>query len=148
MKGGADAVVAVTGPAINANNENNRVVSAVLCSALYPNIVKVLLSVRSFDHIMIFKGLDTRAEIHANSNRSNGQTSQSGGFKIQNCCWWLCSPPSWQCHCQSCQVLPILNLKESWFQKLGQILKYVFYSGDIVIIIIIIQCGFFNWPPP
>ena len=39
--GGADAVVAVTGPAINANNENNRVVSAVLCSALYPNIVKV-----------------------------------------------------------------------------------------------------------
>ena len=45
MKGGADAVVAVTGPAINANNENNRVVSAVLCSALYPNIVKVLPSV-------------------------------------------------------------------------------------------------------
>merc|ERR1712013_670005 len=34
-KGGADAVVAVTGPAINANNENNRVVSAVLCSALH-----------------------------------------------------------------------------------------------------------------
>ena len=45
IKGGADAVVAVTGPAINANNENNRVVSAVLCSALYPNIVKVLQSV-------------------------------------------------------------------------------------------------------
>ena len=85
MKGGADAVVAVTGPAINANNENNRVVSAVLCSALYPNIVKVLLSVKRLDH-NIFKGLDTRAEIHANSNRSNGQTSQSGGFKIQNCC--------------------------------------------------------------
>jgi len=41
-KGGADAVMAVTGPAINANNDNNRVVSAVLCSALYPNIVKVL----------------------------------------------------------------------------------------------------------
>ena len=43
IQGGADAVVAVTGPAINANNENNRVVSAVLCSALYPNIVKVNL---------------------------------------------------------------------------------------------------------
>ena len=81
----ADAVVAVTGPAINANNENNRVVSAVLCSALYPNIVKVLLSGRSSDH-NIFKGFDTGAEVHANSNRSNGKTSESGGFEIQNCC--------------------------------------------------------------
>merc|ERR1719357_137770 len=41
-KGGADAVAVVTGPAINANNDNNRLVSAVLCAALYPNIVKVL----------------------------------------------------------------------------------------------------------
>eukprot|EP00092_Neocalanus_flemingeri_P073805 GFUD01091162.1.p1 GENE.GFUD01091162.1~~GFUD01091162.1.p1 ORF type:complete len:1281 (+),score=425.03 GFUD01091162.1:331-4173(+) len=41
-KGGADSVAVVTGPAINANNDNNRVVSAVLCAALYPNIVKVL----------------------------------------------------------------------------------------------------------
>ena len=39
-------MVAVTGPAINANNENNRVVSAVLCSALYPNIVKVNLVIQ------------------------------------------------------------------------------------------------------
>ena len=87
MKGGADAVVAVTGPAINANNENNRVVSAVLCSALYPNIVKVLLMAESFDHNKyICEGFDPRAEIHANSNRSNGKTPQSGGFEIQNCC--------------------------------------------------------------
>jgi len=41
-KGGADAVSVVTGPAINANNDNNRVVSSVLCAALYPNIIKVL----------------------------------------------------------------------------------------------------------
>eukprot|EP00090_Calanus_glacialis_P015911 TRINITY_DN25023_c0_g1_i1.p1 TRINITY_DN25023_c0_g1~~TRINITY_DN25023_c0_g1_i1.p1 ORF type:complete len:1347 (-),score=453.74 TRINITY_DN25023_c0_g1_i1:75-3920(-) len=41
-KGGADAVAVVTGPAINANNDNNRLVSAVLCAALYPNIVKVM----------------------------------------------------------------------------------------------------------
>jgi len=41
-KGGSDGVGLVTGPAINANCDNNRVVSAVLCAALYPNIVKVL----------------------------------------------------------------------------------------------------------
>ena len=41
-KGGADAVAAVTGEAINANNGNTRVVASVLCAALYPNIIKVL----------------------------------------------------------------------------------------------------------
>ena len=61
-QGGADAVVAVTGPAINANNENNRVVSAVLCSALYPNIVKVNLVFRQengFDHHTVITGFDS-----------------------------------------------------------------------------------------
>ena len=40
-RGGADAVASVTGPEINTNNDNNRVVSSVLCAALYPNIIKV-----------------------------------------------------------------------------------------------------------
>ena len=40
-RGGSDAVAVVTGLEINANNDNNRVVSSVLCAALYPNIVKV-----------------------------------------------------------------------------------------------------------
>ena len=40
-RGGADSVATVTGPAVNANNDNCRVVSAVMCAALYPNIVKV-----------------------------------------------------------------------------------------------------------
>ena len=55
-------MVAVTGPAINANNENNRVVSAVLCSALYPNIVKVNLVFRQengFDHHTVITGFDS-----------------------------------------------------------------------------------------
>ena len=41
-RGGADAVITVTGGDINLYNENNRVVAAVLSAALYPNIVKVL----------------------------------------------------------------------------------------------------------
>ena len=40
-RGGGDAVATVTGPEININNDNNRVVASVLCAALYPNIVKV-----------------------------------------------------------------------------------------------------------
>ena len=41
-RGGADAVATVTGPGVNANNDNTRVVTSVLCAALYPNIVKIL----------------------------------------------------------------------------------------------------------
>ncbi|PSN50364.1 putative ATP-dependent RNA helicase DHX57 [Blattella germanica] len=39
---GTDNVLKITGSEMNVNGENNRVLAAILCAALYPNVVKVL----------------------------------------------------------------------------------------------------------
>uniref|UniRef100_UPI00359015E6 putative ATP-dependent RNA helicase DHX57 isoform X2 n=1 Tax=Myxine glutinosa TaxID=7769 RepID=UPI00359015E6 len=36
-----DGIVQATGPEVNANSENAKLVSAMLCAALYPNVIKV-----------------------------------------------------------------------------------------------------------
>ena len=41
-KNGGDGVLAATGPDYNVNSNNYKLVVAVLCSALYPNIVQML----------------------------------------------------------------------------------------------------------
>ncbi|CAG0884517.1 unnamed protein product [Darwinula stevensoni] len=41
-RGRGDAVLTATGPAINENGENVRLVVSVLCGALYPNVVQIL----------------------------------------------------------------------------------------------------------
>ncbi|KAF0286786.1 putative ATP-dependent RNA helicase DHX57 [Amphibalanus amphitrite] len=41
-RGRADGVLQATDQQLNENNDNSRLVSAVLCAALYPNLVKVL----------------------------------------------------------------------------------------------------------
>uniref|UniRef100_A0A8C4QJA6 Putative ATP-dependent RNA helicase DHX57 n=1 Tax=Eptatretus burgeri TaxID=7764 RepID=A0A8C4QJA6_EPTBU len=38
---GSDGVIQATGPEVNANSENPKLVSAMLCAALYPNVIKV-----------------------------------------------------------------------------------------------------------
>lgn len=43
-----DDILEITGPELNANGDNSRLVAALLCAALYPNIVKVLTPEKSF----------------------------------------------------------------------------------------------------
>uniref|UniRef100_A0A1Q3F577 RNA helicase n=1 Tax=Culex tarsalis TaxID=7177 RepID=A0A1Q3F577_CULTA len=43
-----DDLAELTGPEINANGDNNRLLSAILCAALYPNVIKVLTPEKSF----------------------------------------------------------------------------------------------------
>lgn len=43
-----DDILEVTGSELNINGENNRLLSAILCAALYPNVVKVLTPEKSF----------------------------------------------------------------------------------------------------
>lgn len=43
-----DNVLEVTGAEMNVNGENNRLLAALLCAALYPNVVKVLTPEKSF----------------------------------------------------------------------------------------------------
>ncbi|XP_069688827.1 putative ATP-dependent RNA helicase DHX57 [Periplaneta americana] len=47
-RGGSDNILSVTGPELNTNGENNRLLAAILCAALYPNVVKVLTPEKSF----------------------------------------------------------------------------------------------------
>ncbi|XP_055641753.1 putative ATP-dependent RNA helicase DHX57 [Toxorhynchites rutilus septentrionalis] len=43
-----DELLELTGSEINANGENNRLLAAILCAALYPNVIKVLTPEKSF----------------------------------------------------------------------------------------------------
>ncbi|GBP89895.1 Putative ATP-dependent RNA helicase DHX57 [Eumeta japonica] len=43
-----DSVASLTGTELNSNGENERLLSAILCAALYPNVVKVLTPEKSF----------------------------------------------------------------------------------------------------
>ncbi|XP_053608601.1 putative ATP-dependent RNA helicase DHX57 isoform X2 [Plodia interpunctella] len=43
-----DSVAAFTGEQLNANGNNDRLLAAILCAALYPNVVKVLTPEKSF----------------------------------------------------------------------------------------------------
>lgn len=43
-----DTILAITGQEMNKNNDNNALISALLCAALYPNVVKVLTPEKSF----------------------------------------------------------------------------------------------------
>ncbi|KAL4711140.1 hypothetical protein ACJJTC_009511 [Scirpophaga incertulas] len=43
-----DSVESLTGEELNANGNNDRLLSAILCAALYPNVVKVLTPEKSF----------------------------------------------------------------------------------------------------
>lgn len=43
-----DNISAITGFQLNCNGENNRLLTAILCAALYPNIVKVLTPEKSY----------------------------------------------------------------------------------------------------
>lgn len=43
-----DNIAELTGPEMNVNGENNRLLSSLLCAALYPNVVKVLTPEKSF----------------------------------------------------------------------------------------------------
>ncbi|XP_057650908.1 putative ATP-dependent RNA helicase DHX57 [Diorhabda carinulata] len=45
---GWDDVYEITGPEFNRNGENIRLLSAVLCAALYPNVVKILTPSKSY----------------------------------------------------------------------------------------------------
>ncbi|XP_055610130.1 putative ATP-dependent RNA helicase DHX57 [Uranotaenia lowii] len=43
-----DELLELTGTEINSNGENNRLLAAILCAALYPNVIKVLTPEKSF----------------------------------------------------------------------------------------------------
>nr|XP_019548139.2 putative ATP-dependent RNA helicase DHX57 [Aedes albopictus] len=43
-----DELLELTGSDINSNGENNRLLAAILCAALYPNVIKVLTPEKSF----------------------------------------------------------------------------------------------------
>lgn len=43
-----DKILELTGVELNTNGENNRLLGAILCAALYPNVVKVLTPEKSF----------------------------------------------------------------------------------------------------
>ncbi|XP_050677662.1 putative ATP-dependent RNA helicase DHX57 isoform X2 [Leptidea sinapis] len=43
-----DSVAALTGDELNSNGSNDRLLAAILCAALYPNVVKVLTPEKSF----------------------------------------------------------------------------------------------------
>ncbi|GLH16906.1 Putative ATP-dependent RNA helicase DHX57, partial [Gryllus bimaculatus] len=47
-RGGSDIVLAQTGPELNANGENNQLLVAILCAALYPQVVQVLTPEKSY----------------------------------------------------------------------------------------------------
>ncbi|XP_017781544.1 PREDICTED: putative ATP-dependent RNA helicase DHX57 [Nicrophorus vespilloides] len=47
-RSGQDDVYQVTGQEFNANNDNQRVLSSILCAALYPNVAKILQPEKSF----------------------------------------------------------------------------------------------------
>ena len=49
-----EAVVNLTGPEINANNQDPKIVSCVLAAALYPNVVQVLLLLGNGTRLIIF----------------------------------------------------------------------------------------------
>lgn len=48
-KSGKDIVAAITGPQLNMHGENMRLLSSLLCAALYPNVAKVLTPGKTFD---------------------------------------------------------------------------------------------------
>ncbi|XP_053697637.1 putative ATP-dependent RNA helicase DHX57 [Sabethes cyaneus] len=43
-----DDLLELTGTEINANGDNNRLLAAILCAALYPNVIKILTPEKSF----------------------------------------------------------------------------------------------------
>lgn len=43
-----DNIVEITGNLLNANSENSRLIAGILCSSLYPNIVKILTPVTNY----------------------------------------------------------------------------------------------------
>lgn len=43
-----DNILEITGAEMNVNGDNNRLLAALLCAALYPNVVKVLTPEKSF----------------------------------------------------------------------------------------------------
>ncbi|CAG9123234.1 unnamed protein product [Plutella xylostella] len=43
-----DSVASLTGPELNSNGDNEKLLAAILCAALYPNVVKVLTPEKSF----------------------------------------------------------------------------------------------------
>ncbi|XP_058449185.1 putative ATP-dependent RNA helicase DHX57 [Malaya genurostris] len=43
-----DEILELTGAEINANGDNNRLLAAILCAALYPNVIKILTPEKSF----------------------------------------------------------------------------------------------------
>lgn len=47
-RSGSDNILKITGSELNVNSENNRLLAAILCAALYPNVVKVLTPEKSF----------------------------------------------------------------------------------------------------
>lgn len=47
-RSGDDKIMEITGPALNANNENYKLLQGLLCAALYPNVVKVFTPEKSF----------------------------------------------------------------------------------------------------
>lgn len=47
-RSGNDQILTQTGPELNANGENNRLLVAILCAALYPQVVQVLTPEKSY----------------------------------------------------------------------------------------------------
>ncbi|XP_033606244.1 putative ATP-dependent RNA helicase DHX57 isoform X2 [Cryptotermes secundus] len=47
---GNDNILGITGPELNANGNNTKLLTAILSAALYPNVVKVLTPENSFKH--------------------------------------------------------------------------------------------------
>ncbi|GFG32216.1 hypothetical protein Cfor_02033 [Coptotermes formosanus] len=47
-RGGHDNILSITGPELNVNGDNTSLLVAILCAALYPNVVKVLTPEKSF----------------------------------------------------------------------------------------------------
>lgn len=47
-RSGDDKILEITGAALNANNENYKLLQGLLCAALYPNVVKVFTPEKSF----------------------------------------------------------------------------------------------------
>ncbi|XP_046749004.1 putative ATP-dependent RNA helicase DHX57 isoform X1 [Diprion similis] len=45
---GEDRILEITGPAMNSNNENYKLLQGLLCAALYPNVAKVFTPEKSF----------------------------------------------------------------------------------------------------
>lgn len=51
-KGFEDNLFEITGKELNANSENSKLIAAILCAALYPNVVKVINTERAFNNFI------------------------------------------------------------------------------------------------